>query len=92
MQFALAGANTVIISGRNAAPLEETKSAVQTVAPTCTILPILADVTDKASVQQIFDRLPQTPDVLINNAGVSMAPSSIVDSDIDLWWSDWVST
>lgn len=92
MQFALAGASVIIISGRKASPLEETKSAVHTVVPSCTILPICADVTDRASVQQLFERLPQTPDVLINNAGVSLSQSSIADSDIDLWWSDWVST
>lgn len=91
MQFALAGASTIIISGRSPSPLDETRSVVQAAAPGCTVLPITADVIDQTSVQQLFDRLPCTPDVLINNAGVSMSQSSIVDSSIDLWWSDWVS-
>lgn len=91
LQFALAGASTVIISGRNVAPLEDTKSAVEAAAPACQVVPIAADVIDKTSVQQLFDRLPRTPDVLVNNAGVSLCQASIVDSDIDLWWSDWVS-
>lgn len=56
MQFALAGASLIIISGRKAAPLEETKLAVNAVVPSCTILPIYADVTDRTSVQQLFDR------------------------------------
>lgn len=90
VQFALAGASTIIISGRSASPLDETKSIVETAAPGCAVLPISADVIDKTSVQQLFDRLPRTPDVLVNNAGVSMSQSSIVDSKIDLWWSDWV--
>lgn len=90
MQFALAGASTIIVSGRSASSLDETKSEVQAAAPSCTILPITADVIDNTSVQQLFDRLPCIPDVLINNAGVSMSQSSIVDSSIDLWWSDWV--
>lgn len=90
MQFALAGASTIIISGRSATPLDETKSAVEAAAPSCTIMPISADVIDKTSVQKLFDRLPRTPDVLVNNAGVSTSQSSIIDSNIDLWWSDWV--
>lgn len=90
MQFALAGASTVIISGRSATALDETKSVVQAAVPSCTILPMSVDVIDKTSVQQLFDHLPYTPDVLVNNAGVSMSQSSIVDSSIDLWWSDWV--
>ncbi|MCJ1267189.1 hypothetical protein MMC22_007074 [Lobaria immixta] len=89
MQFALAGASTVIISGRSATPLDETKSAVETAAPGCTIMAIAADVIDKTSVQKLFDRLPRNPDVLVNNAGVSTSQSSIIDSNIDLWWSDW---
>lgn len=90
MQFALAGASTIIITGRNITPLEETKTIVQAATPSCTILPISADAIDETSVQKLFDRLPGTPDVLINNAGVSMSRTSIVDSSIDLWWSDWV--
>jgi len=91
LQFALAGANTVIISGRNTAPLEKAKSLIQAAAPSCTVLPISGDAIDEVSVQQLFDSLPRTPDVLINNAGVSLSQKSIVDSDASLWWSDWVS-
>lgn len=90
MHFALAGASTVIICGRSAAPLDETKSAAEAAAPGCTVLPIPTDVIDKDSVQQLFDNLPRTPDVLVNNAGVGSAYSSIKDSSIDLWWADWV--
>lgn len=90
MQFALAGASTIIITGRSITALEETKTIIQADTPNCIILPISADAIDETSVQQLFDRLPGTPDVLINNAGVSMSQTGIMNSSIDLWWSDWV--
>lgn len=49
------------------------------------------DVVDEASVQKLFDGLPSTPDVLVNNSGVSLSQRSIVDSDVSTWWADWVS-
>ncbi|KAI9849923.1 MAG: hypothetical protein M1837_000137 [Sclerophora amabilis] len=88
-QFAHAGAKIVIISGRSSAPLEETKSIIETAAPGCTVLPVSVDVVDKSSVQSLFDNLPNTPDVLVNNAGVSLSQNTIVDSNINVWWSDW---
>lgn len=91
MQFALAGANTIVICGRSSSPLEETKSEIKATIPTCTVLPVTTDVIDEASVQSLFDGLPRTPDVLINNAGTSSSQKSIVDSDPGAWWSDWVS-
>ena len=39
----------------------------------------------------MFDNLPVTPDVLVNNAGISGAQQSIVDSQPEEWWADWVS-
>lgn len=91
MQFALAGAGTIVICDRSSGPLEDTKSEIKAVAPTCTVLSVSTDVKDEASVQSLFDEMPQTPDVLINNAGVSSSQKSIVDSDPGAWWSDWVS-
>lgn len=91
MQYALAGADTVVISGRSAGLLEETKSIIQKNAPNCTVLPVPTDVIDEASVQKLFDSLPRTPDILINNAGSSQSQTSIADSDSSIWWSDWVN-
>ena len=90
-QFAQAGADTIIITGRNSAPLDETKSSIEASYPGCTVLPVPTDVIDETSVQRLFNELPRAPDVLVNNAGVSLSPKSIVESDIRSWWQDWVS-
>lgn len=90
LHFALAGADAVIISARGLPSLEDAKTSVQAAAPECAVTSVAADVTDPASVQRLFDNLPRTPDVLINNAGVSLSQDSIVNSDIEKWWADWV--
>lgn len=92
MQFALAGADIIVICGRSSSSLEDTKSEIQAAAPHCMVLPIPTDITDEASVQSLFDGVPRTPDILINNAGTSSSQESIVDSEPDDWWSDWVSS
>lgn len=40
-----------------------------------------ADVTDKASLEALRDRLPTTPTVLVNNAGVDQSPEAEVRDD-----------
>ena len=90
MHFALAGAATVIITGRGIGALEEAKSAMRAVAPDCTIRPFSVDVVDGASVQALFEGLPSVPDILINNAGAARSQQHITESDIEDWWSDYV--
>ncbi|KAL2044706.1 hypothetical protein N7G274_002480 [Stereocaulon virgatum] len=89
LQFALASADAVIITARGLPSLKDTKASVQAAAPHCDIISVAADITDPASVQRLFDSLPRTPDVLVNNAGVSLSQDSIVNSDTDKWWADW---
>lgn len=89
VQFALAGADEVIISARGLPSLEDARTSVRAAAPNCAVTSVEADVTDPASVQRLFDNLSRTPDVLVNNAGVSLSQDSIVNSDIEKWWADW---
>ncbi|KAI9843160.1 MAG: hypothetical protein M1838_002748 [Thelocarpon superellum] len=88
-QFALAGATTVIISGRSRDALEAAKSVIEADAPHCAVVPIVTDVTDQRSVQSLFDGLSSPPDVLVNNAGGTQASTAIVDSVVDDWWMDF---
>ena len=88
--FASAGAQEVIISGRNLSPLEETKSSIEATAPTCAVTAITVDVTDEASVNQLFAGLARTPDILVNNAATALSASSIANSDPSTWWANWV--
>lgn len=90
LQFALASADAVIITARGLPSLKDTKASVQAAAPHCDVISVAADITDPASVQRLFSSLSRTPDVLVNNAGVSLSQDSIVNSDTDKWWADWV--
>ena len=76
LQFAFAGADTVIMSARGPL-LEEAKSSLQAAVPSCAVTSVAADVTDPVSVQSLFDSLPRTHGVLVNNAGVSLSQLSI---------------
>ncbi len=80
------------MTGRDTRALGEAQKAVKTANPNCSVHSFAADITDPASVKNLFDTLPFIPDVLVNNAGISMAQESIVDSDVDKWWGDWVGT
>ncbi|KAF2270131.1 NAD(P)-binding protein [Lojkania enalia] len=90
IEFALAGATKITITGRDQQALDTTKTLVESQSPGCTITTISADVTNPTSVSSIFAALPPgpPPDILINNAGVN-ADSKIADSDPDIWWRDW---
>ncbi|KAF4628185.1 hypothetical protein G7Y89_g9966 [Cudoniella acicularis] len=87
--FALAGAKNVIISARNQVSLDEAKASIEKESPQCQVLAVVADMTDARSVQQLYDDLPGTPDVIVNNVGAAACQERIFDSKIDLWWSDW---
>ncbi len=76
---------TVALAGRNAASLEETARLAGAEART---LVAACDVTDAASVKQLFNRVRESfgrLDLLFNNAGVS-APGVLLE-DLDV--ADW---
>lgn len=88
-QFAIAGASSVVIVGRRAEPLEETKTSVELLAPSCRVLVRSgADVADKASVKTLMDSLPEIPDILIHSAAVSLSTAAIDESNPDWWLGD----
>lgn len=41
-------------------------------------------------MRDLFSKLPAVPDILVNNAGVQKSSKSLVDSNTDDWWSDFV--
>ena len=87
-RFAQEGMIVVIADNRLDAA-EEVASAIETAGGRA--LPFQVDVTDRASVQALADRVDAElggTDVLVNNAGVA-APTSYVDDD-DAGWR-WVT-
>ena len=90
-QFALAGSTHITITGRALDALTATKHEIEALAPTCKLTAIAADLTSEQAVTDLFTALPTgaPPDVVVNNAGVSLAQARIADSDPEAWWRDW---
>ncbi|RFU79480.1 oxidoreductase, short chain dehydrogenase reductase family [Trichoderma arundinaceum] len=91
-QFAVAGASSVVLAGRRAQPLEDTKASIAALAPSCQVFVRSgADVADKASVKALMDSLteiPDIPDILIHSAAVSLSTAAIDESNPDWWLGD----
>ena len=73
----------VIISGRRAERLQALAAELGAAA-----LPVVLDVTDKASIKAALDCLPtawQTIDVLINNAGLALNVAPAHEASLEDW-------
>ena len=89
MQFSQAGAAHIAITGRSLGALQTASDEVIAIAPGCKVKSIAADLVSESAVGQVFEALPGLPDVVINNAGVSLSQTHVADSDPDAWWRDW---
>jgi NAD(P)-dependent dehydrogenase (short-subunit alcohol dehydrogenase family) len=79
---------SVVIAGRRPGPLEQT--AADGAAAGSQLLPVAADVTDPADVQQLFDQARQLfgrVDVLFNNAGRALPAVPLEDISFEDWQS-----
>jgi NAD(P)-dependent dehydrogenase (short-subunit alcohol dehydrogenase family) len=70
--------------------LRETETEVEDIASGCTVTPLIADLTSPSDVVKLFKSLNgEVPEILLNNAGVSLSQQLIADSDPIKWWADW---
>jgi NAD(P)-dependent dehydrogenase (short-subunit alcohol dehydrogenase family) len=77
---------SVVLAGRHAQTLEQTAGQAGGHAPKA--LPIVADVSDPASVQQLFEKTKESfgrLDVLFNNAGTGAPPIPLEDLTFEQW-------
>ncbi|KAJ5662171.1 uncharacterized protein N7477_009787 [Penicillium maclennaniae] len=81
--FARAGANKIVLIGRNEAPLVETQKTID-----CSSSVHAADVTDEKAITEIA-AATGTWDVLILAAGYVAGPASIRESSVDDWWKSF---
>jgi NAD(P)-dependent dehydrogenase (short-subunit alcohol dehydrogenase family) len=91
MSFALAGAETVVISARSQSQLETTKKEIEAAAAHTKVIAIPADLSSPAAVDGLFTTLKKErvqADLLVNNAGVMSPFKSIENSDPMAWWAE----
>jgi NAD(P)-dependent dehydrogenase (short-subunit alcohol dehydrogenase family) len=77
---------SVVLAGRHAETLEQTAAAVG--ADAARTLVVVADVSDPASVQRLFDKTKETfgrLDLLFNNAGISAPPVPLEELSFEQW-------
>lgn len=81
--FARAGADKLVLIGRNEAPLVETQKSVE-----CSSSVHAADVTDEKAMAEIAASTGKW-DVMILAAGYVGRPASIRESSVDDWWKSF---
>ncbi|KAK7740993.1 hypothetical protein SLS53_005056 [Cytospora paraplurivora] len=80
IHFARAGATSIVLVGRDAKALEESRVSIETNFPKCRVLSVPTDVTDPEAVASLFQKAGKI-DILINNAGSTGIISPLVGSD-----------
>jgi len=90
--FAKAAPKAIVLVGRDAGRLRTTEETVRAANPTIDVLSIPTDLTDLASVENLF-RLVGTryghADVLVNNAGTFGQSDVVGNVNPTTWWSDF---
>ena len=88
--FALAGAKSVVITGRRSKQLEVAVAEIKAASPKTTVLFIVADVGDLPSVESLWKEVTEKVgkiDVLVNNAGRASGMVKIGGGKVEEWWS-----
>ena len=83
--YAEAGAAQVAILGRTQKTLSESKSIIEAQSPATKVTTHIVDVADEETVGKTATEIGGW-DVLILNAGVGSAPTTIEKSNLGHWW------
>jgi NADP-dependent 3-hydroxy acid dehydrogenase YdfG len=89
LYFAIAGATSIFLAGRDIVSLEETKARIQAEYPKVYILSVATDITDPKAVSNLFEKSGKV-DILVNNAGSTGIIAPMADADIVKWWTAFV--
>ncbi|KAH7384986.1 hypothetical protein BKA64DRAFT_759793 [Cadophora sp. MPI-SDFR-AT-0126] len=83
--FAEAGVSSIILIGRTESKLQATAESLS-MFPNTKVTYHKVDITSKFDVETLFNNLENSPEVLVNNAGVIANPVNFVDVDLDEFW------
>jgi NAD(P)-dependent dehydrogenase (short-subunit alcohol dehydrogenase family) len=89
--FARAGAKHIAIFGRRAAPLAETKAAIEKEFKT-TVHTFQADLTDEVAITTVFEAIKTSVgpiDIFVNNAGFLSVPELLASADVAEWMKSY---
>ncbi|KAK8187284.1 hypothetical protein IWZ00DRAFT_441434 [Phyllosticta capitalensis] len=87
--FAHAGAEAIVIAARRLENLRKVEANIAAINPAVKTLSVATDVTDAASVANLFQTVSSTfgrpADVLVSNAAALQGLATITASDPDVW-------
>ncbi|KAI1746755.1 hypothetical protein F4782DRAFT_553028 [Xylaria castorea] len=95
LAHAKSGVRGLVLVGRSLDNVEKVKRVIETDYPSVGVLAVAADVSEKASVDELFVKVRETfgvADTLVNNAGVitTRSPLETVEKvSADVWWNDF---
>ena len=84
--FAVAGASTILITGRTEKTLLDAKKEIESAFPKTTVQTYAADITDEAAVNAAFASPGNQIDILVHNAGYLPNMEAISTSSAAEWW------
>jgi NAD(P)-dependent dehydrogenase (short-subunit alcohol dehydrogenase family) len=91
--FAATKPKAIVLVARSADKLDEVAETINKSHPDVEVLVVPTDIADPASVAALFEKVKQKyghADVLVNNAGVYKATSSVKNVDQQDWWAELV--
>lgn len=89
IHFARAGATSIVLAGRDAKALEESKVSIQAESPKCHVLCVPTDITEPKAVAKLFQKAGKI-DILINNAGSTGTIGPLAATEFQKWWMAFV--
>ncbi|KAI0436300.1 hypothetical protein F4803DRAFT_572730 [Xylaria telfairii] len=93
LAHAKSGVRGLVLVGRSLDNVESVKRIIEAEYPSVAVLAVAADVSDEASVSQLFIKVRETfggADTLVSNAGVITTPLDTIEKvSPEVWWNDF---
>lgn len=87
--FAQAGAERLILTARSESQLDAVVHEIKNLSSQIEVIGIPTDITNESQVNELFNRIQGTVDILINNAGAAETQHPLIETDMIEWWHTW---